>query len=121
MTGIADYQCANCGMDVAGALHYCPKCDVPRYAHNRRKVLSADIAHDGQTLADAERQLDALLRQAAIQNFGRVRIITGRGLISQEILRTLDAALWQERIREYRHEEHNPGALIIQMPNAPAH
>lgn len=112
---MADWQCSQCGMELPGGEQTCPKCDTARFAENRRQTLVADIAHDGQTLQDAERQLDQLLRQARLENYGRIRLITGRGLIHQEVDRWLDAALWQERISDYRAEANNPGAILISI------
>ena len=112
---MSDWQCGNCGMEIPAVEQSCPKCDTTRFSENRRQTLVADIAHDGQTLADAEHMLDRLLRQAALENYGRIRLITGRGLIHREVDRWLDAALWQDRISDYRAEDHNPGAILISM------
>ena len=93
----------------------CPKCDTHRYAHNRTKTLIVDIAHNRQSLAQSELQLDRAIEQAQQQEFGALKIIVGRGLIQQEIRRSLDTAQWQNRIRDFQSEPNNPGAYIIQM------
>lgn len=94
---------------------HCPKCDEHRYAKNRNKTFNVDIAHNMQTLIQAEQQLDNAIRQAREEKFGKLKIIVGRGIIRQEIRRSLDAALWQNRIRDYHPEEGNDGAYILRL------
>jgi DNA-nicking Smr family endonuclease len=94
---------------------HCPKCDEHRYAKNRNKTFSVDIAHNMQTVAQAEQQLDNAIRKARDEKFGRLKIIVGRGIIQTEIRRSLDAAQLQNRIRDYRVEENNEGAYLIRM------
>jgi hypothetical protein len=95
---------------------HCPKCDEHRYAQNRKKTLSIDIAHDMQTLIQAEQQFDAAIRQAREEQYGKLKLIVGRGRIRQEIRRSLDTAQWQNRIRSYKPEDNNDGAYILLLP-----
>jgi len=112
---VADDSCTNCGMLLNPENTNCPKCDEHRYAKNRKLTLSIDIAHARQTLAQAEQQLDQAIEQAMTEQFGNLKIIVGRGLIRDEIHRSLDAAQWQNRIRDYQPEKYNQGAYVIQM------
>ena len=94
---------------------HCAKCDQHRFAKNRGKTLRIDIAHNRQKLHQAEYQLDRAIDQANTEKFSTLKIIVGRGLIRDEIRRSLDNALWQKRIKDYRLEEHNAGAYILKM------
>ena len=107
--------CDNCGMALSPQDIHCPKCDEHRYAKNRKQSFSVDIAHDMQTVAQAEQQLDDALRKARKEKFGSLKIIVGRGIIRKEIRRTLDTAQWQNRIRDYQVEKHNEGAYLIRL------
>lgn len=109
-------SCNNCGMLLNPEQQNCPKCDEHRCAKNHKQTLSVDIAHGRQTLAQAEQQLDQAIENAIAEQFGNLKIIVGRGLIREEIRRSLDAAQWQNRIRDYQPEKNNQGAYIIQMP-----
>ena len=108
-------SCNNCGMLIQPEELHCPKCDHHRYTKNHKKTLSIDIAHGRQTLAQAEQQLDQAIEKAIAEQFGKLKLIVGRGLIRGEIRHSLDAAQWQDRIREYQPEKNNLGAYIIQM------
>lgn len=108
-------SCHNCGMSIQPEELHCPKCDEHRYAKNHKQTLSIDIAHGRRTLAQAEQQLDQAIENAIAEQFGYLKIIVGRGLIREEIHRSLDAAQWQGQIREYQPEKNNLGAYIIQM------
>ena len=108
-------SCNGCGMQLNSEDIICPKCDEHRFAKNHGQTLSIDIAHGRQTLAQAETQLDGAIDQAIQEQFGKLKIIVGRGLIREEIGRSLDAAKWQGRIRDYQPERNNQGAYIIQM------
>lgn len=108
-------ECDNCGMLLTPEDIHCPKCDEHRYAKNKKKTSSVDIAHNLQTVAQAEQQLDIAIREARDQQFGKLRVVVGRGIIRKEIQRSLDTAVWQQRIRDYQVEEHNEGAYILRL------
>ena len=112
---MATSTCHHCGMQLDSEQLHCPKCDTGRYAQNHTQTLVVDIAHNRQSLAQSEAQLDQAIKQARQEEFSALKIIVGRGLIRQEIRRSLDTALWQNRIRDFQSEPNNPGAYIIQM------
>lgn len=107
--------CDNCGMLLSPEDIHCPKCDTHRYAKNRKRMLSVDIAHNMQTLEQAEQQLDNAIREARKKQFGKLRVIVGRGIIRKEIRLSLDTAQWQQRIRSYQTEPYNEGAYILHL------
>lgn len=108
-------ECYNCGMILLPDDVHCPKCDEHRYAKNHKKTHSVDIAHNLQTVAQAEQQLDMAIRRAREQQFGKLRVVVGRGIIQKEIRRSLDAAQWQNRIRDYQVEPGNEGAYLLRL------
>ncbi|MBT5332235.1 MAG: hypothetical protein HOL48_10700 [Porticoccaceae bacterium] len=108
-------ECDNCGMRLTPEDTHCPKCDEHRYAKNAKKTFSVDIAHNLQTVSQAEQQLDIAIREARDQQFGKLRVVVGRGIIRREIRRSLDTAVWQHRIRDYQVEENNEGAYILRL------
>jgi len=78
-------DCHSCGMYIDESLSECPKCDAGVYAHNHAETITVDIAHNRQSVAQASTQFYDALESATLQQFGKLRIIVGSGLIKNDI------------------------------------
>ena len=109
---VPPWDCANCGMLCHG--DHCPKCDADRWHGNHGQTLHCDIAHYGQTLAEAETELQEAIHRAQREQYSHLRLITGRsGPIQQAAAIRLQTMRAQGRIRNYHLQ--NPGCYQIRL------
>lgn len=93
----------------------CPKCGSDLFAQSDGSCLTADIAHDGETVAEAMTKLDALLKEAMAGHYRYLRLIVGGGLIRDEVegyLRYLQA---EGRVLGFDGEGRNRGAWKVRV------
>ena len=107
------HSCQQCGMEYPEQYRNCPKCDYGRFEQNADQSFSVDIAHNMQTLLQAEQQFYDALAQAVRENYAQLRLVVGGGLINREAERWLQAELWKERITSFQHEQGNSGAYLV--------
>jgi hypothetical protein len=74
-------MCPNidCGIDLALDALACPKCDEPLPVGLRDDFLEVDVAHSGETWAEALDKLEAAIGFARAQRFKGLRVIHGTG------------------------------------------
>jgi len=116
-------QCLQCGMMLElppPDLHErhaapCPKCDSDVWAQSDGSILTADIAHDGETVAQAMAKLDRALQDAMAAYCRALRLITGGGAIREEALGQLAFLVREGRILSCREEGRNRGAVLVQL------
>lgn len=109
------HSCFLCGMQFPDTNRNCPKCDYGRYDQNHSKRLSADIAHNLQTVNQATQQFYDLLAQAKREKYGELRIVVGGGLINKEIGRLLEAEQWKNQFKSFDYDKGNNGAYLIKL------
>ena len=93
----------------------CPKCDYGAFDQNRAAILTEDIAHSRQTVAQASTQFYQLLDKAKRENYGKLRLIVGGGKIKQEIGDLLDSEIWRGNIKRYQLDNPNTGAYLVKL------
>ena len=95
-------------------LRVCPKCDEVIAEQTDNSTRTMDIAHHGETRAEAVAKLHREIAAAATNPARYLRLIVGTGLIRDEISAELEACLRLGKIRRYRPEDRNPGAFLIE-------
>jgi len=114
-------DCPNpdCGIPVDPTEHSCPKCDTSLLDVFSHRYLEIDVAHGGQTRADARLEIEEGLNTALLYRFKGLRVIHGhggtnknRGIIAR------DAAYFMQRIANemgygFRPDGSNQGAHLI--------
>src|SRR5690606_22911925 len=87
--------CLHCGMRVAAPRFdleqvpprlRCPKCDDELYAQHDGRLLTCDIAHSRETVAQALDKLERLLLEGWRGHYRGLRIVVGGGAIRDEVL-----------------------------------
>jgi DNA-directed RNA polymerase subunit RPC12/RpoP len=115
-------ECLNCGMHVAAATidleHLppqvrCPKCDGNLYLQTDGSCLTRDIAHNRETVNRAMDKLDQCLTEAWSGYAASVRLVVGGGLIREQILGQLLYYRDQGRVRDFREDSPNRGAIVV--------
>ena len=119
MRQVAIWECLDCGMLLSAADSHCLKCDDALAAQTGGQVVRRDIAHQGETVSEAEDKLAALLRQATLERWAGLEVIVGGGLIKDAIL---GKVAWLERrgeVRRYQIASHNPGMIYVTLRGNP--
>lgn len=106
-------ECLNCGMLMDDARGVCLKCDAVLADQTDGSIVTIDIAHHGERVADAARKLKSVLRSAKQDYTLAIRVIVGRGLIKDDVISQLHA--WQRsgKIRHFEFEGGNQGVLMV--------
>jgi hypothetical protein len=110
------HACLACGFPLDSGEDRCPKCDASQRAARAGECLHGDVAHRGQTIAQARQAAERLLSRAAIEGQGQVRLVVGGGAIRAELLRWLEELRRSGRIRRVLPEPRNPGAILVELP-----
>ena len=114
--------CLNCGMGLLVAPSQlddlpvsliCTKCDDNIYLQSKGTCLTRDIAHQKETVVKALQKLDEVILAGWDSYHREIRIIVGGGLIRQQVLGQLHYYQQQGKLRTYREESPNHGAIIV--------
>lgn len=93
----------------------CPKCDSELLAQDDGSTLTEDIAHQGETVAQALAKLERVL-DAALAGYCRdVRLVVGGGSIRDEVIGHLRFLEAEGLIRSFREEGRNRGAVVVRV------
>ncbi len=108
-------ECLVCGMAVSAAMLQCPKCDNALDEQHDGSTVTVDIAHNHETVREANQKLDRAL-DSARQSFARnIRVILGNGRIREDVLGRLEYMKRTGDIVRYTVEKGNRGAVVIQL------
>ena len=108
-------QCLNCGMHVGGHDTTCPKCDNDLTSQHNGSTVTIDIAHQGETVREAMRKLDAAIDRESQGYAQYLRVVVGTGLIREEVTGTLYARARSGRVADVEPEPGNRGAILIKL------
>jgi hypothetical protein len=117
-------ECLVCGMPVeAGRLQLddlpphkiCPKCDSDVYAQSDGTRLVRDIAHQGETLGRAMEKLDQALLEAWQGHYRSLLLVTGGGVIRNEVLGQLHYYRQLGYLLNYDEQQPNRGVLLVYL------
>ena len=108
-------ECLDCGMQMPAAVQRCLKCDAVLNLQTDGSVMHVDIAHHHETIRVALAALEGVLAQARSSYARGVRVVVGRGLIREEVLRQLSWLQHNGEILGFEHEGGNTGAIMITL------
>jgi len=121
-----DRECLHCGMytdavritleQIPPDVH-CPKCDASVYLQHDGSCLTRDIAHHHETVVRAMAKLDTMIIDGWRGYSRHLRIIVGGGLIREQVLGQLHYYQGQGLLVDYREENPNRGAIVVQLRN----
>jgi len=117
------HECQNCGMahaqppgDIVDRLPEpcCIKCDSPLWSLSDGSTLTADIAHQRETVRDAQVKFRRVLNQAwQTSHAAWLRLIVGGGRIHDAMLAELFYLRQQGTVLEF--EDENRGVIRVQI------
>jgi hypothetical protein len=110
---VARANCYQCGMSVVG--DRCPKCDSVIADQTDGSTEWVDIAHAGQTVTEALRELDRELKISRLGLTKFLGLIVGNGKIRLEVLARLGDLEFRREIQGVSTNESNPGQIIVQL------
>lgn len=105
--------CLDCGMQVLVSVERCPKCDGVISQQTDGSILRVDIAHNRETIPEALNKLSDVLDEAWAGHTRALRVIVGRGLIRDEVIRQLSWLKHTDKILEFDHDNGNTGSLLV--------
>ncbi|MCB1646054.1 MAG: Smr/MutS family protein [Pseudomonadales bacterium] len=108
-------DCLFCGMQVARDAVRCPKCDQRLADQTDGHMLTEDIAHQHETVAQAMRKFARLLAEADLSRAAAVRLIVGTGLIRERVLEELSTLQHRGEILAYDTEGRNQGSVVVTL------
>jgi len=91
----------------------CLKCDARLQEQTDGSVLHRDIAHQRETLAVALQKLAEVLEEGRKGHASTIRLIVGRGVIRDEVMRQLSWLALKGEILSVDHDDGNTGALLV--------
>lgn len=92
----------------------CAKCDSPLWSLSDGSTLTGDIAHQHETVAEAQRKFHRLLERAWAESYARsLRLIVGGGTIRDAVLAELHYLRQQGAVLEYKDE--NRGVIRVRI------
>ena len=97
------------------SMQRCPKCDNNLLEQHDGSTVTVDIAHNHETVAEANRKLTRLLDREGAGITQSLRVIVGNGKIREDILARLDFLQRSKEIVRYTIEPGNRGAVLIQL------
>ncbi|MHC5068273.1 MAG: Smr/MutS family protein [Planctomycetota bacterium] len=103
-------ECLVCGMFIEPGISHCPKCDAPLAIQHDGSTMSVDIAHHGQTVDQAERELAAAVSRARDGYCQYLRVVVGGGLIRDRACRYL-----RGHDLAWTYDGRNRGAVLVTM------
>jgi hypothetical protein len=108
-------DCLNCGMRLSASMGVCPKCDAIPDLQTDGSVLHHDIAHQHETVAIALQKMARVLEEGRMGYACAVRLVVGRGLIRDEVMRQLSWLAMRGEILEFDHDAGNTGAILVTL------
>ena len=117
-------QCLDCGMPAAvprmqlddiPPVLVCAKCDANLFLQHDGRCLTRDIAHSHETVERALAKLDALLVNGWQGHWLSLRLIVGGGRIREQVLGQLHHHQQRGRLRSYREDSPNRGAIVVTL------
>jgi predicted ATP-dependent serine protease len=112
-----NFECLECGMEVPKRLTNCPKCDANLQGQNSGLILQLDIAHNAETIPVALGKLERAVEEAQQCRAQALRLVVGRGLIRDEVLRQLSWLQHSGRLLTYDYDDGNTGAILVTLRN----
>lgn len=106
-------HCLQCGMEVSGPR--CLKCDSVIAEQTDGSTVWVDIAHSGQTVREAMRELGYELRINGEGVSRYLGLIVGNGKIRDEVLARLGDLKFRGDIQGFENTETNPGQILVQI------
>lgn len=110
-----DLECLECGMEVPKTLSNCPKCDANLHAQSSGRVVQLDIAHNAETIPMALGKLERAVQEAQQCRARALRLVVGRGLIRDEVLRQLSWLQHSGQLLSYDYDGANTGAILVTL------
>ena len=110
-----NFECLECGMEVPKTLNICPKCDANLQAQSNGQVLQLDIAHNAETIPIALGKLERAVQEAQQCRARAIRLVVGRGLIRDEVLRQLSWLQHSGELLTYDYDGGNTGAILVTL------
>jgi hypothetical protein len=112
-------ECWNCGFPVDLAkVTVCPKCGEDVRLEATGQVVDIDVAHDGETVPEALRKVEAALDRALVGDARGLKVIHGhgssgrRGAIGPAVKTWLRAEA-ERYAWKVVTDKYNPGATIV--------
>jgi hypothetical protein len=102
-------------MSVAAGERTCPKCDADLYAQSDGSVWQIDIAHHGETVAEALDKLAEIIANGQAGYVKSIRLIVGGGLINQEVMAALRSYQRNGEIAAFDYDRSNNGAVLVDI------
>ena len=115
VTSTHDRQCLSCGMEVDDDASTCPKCDAVLGKQTDGSVKTIDIAHHEETVAEATEKLGRAIDRHLKNRTATLRVIVGQGRIREGIQSFLETLRVRRKIRDFRFEKQNHGAILIRL------
>ena len=106
-------HCLFCGMEILGPK--CLKCDSVISEQTDGSTVWVDIAHNGQTVIDAMRELEYELRVNGEGLSRYLGLIVGNGKIREEVLARLGDLKFRGDIQGFKNTDANPGQIMVQI------
>ncbi len=113
--------CLDCGMEVGLNTANCPKCDAEIAKQTDGSIFRCDIAHNRETIPQALAKLSAVLDAARLEHVQGIRVIVGRGLIRDEVMRQLSWLKHSGEIMGFDHDNGNTGAFLVTIRGGNRH
>lgn len=108
-------DCLDCGMRLRVDMPVCPKCDAVTGLQTDGSVLHHDIAHQHETVPIALQKMAKVLEEGRMGHACAVRLVVGRGLIREEVMRQLGWLALRGEILDFDHDAGNSGALLVTL------
>lgn len=108
-------DCLDCGMRLCVDTPICPKCDALTALQTDGSILHRDIAHQHETVPMALQKMAKVLEEGRMGHASAVRLVVGRGLIREEVMRQLSWLALRGEILDFDHDAGNTGAILVTL------
>ena len=102
-------------MAVEPSLSHCPKCDNALNEQHDGSIVTVDIAHQGERVAEALVKMQKEIDLARAGTAMSIRLIVGAGLIREEVLLALRDLEFRGDIKGFDTEPFNKGAVLVRL------
>ncbi len=108
-------SCLNCGMLVHDGVRRCPKCDNPLDRQTDGSTVTIDIAHQGERVHEALRELETAIKETRRGMAKNLRVIIGSGAIRDAVIARVADYERRQVIISHQLEGNNAGAIIVRL------
>lgn len=100
-------------MEMPAGTVRCPKCDDLLAQQSTGEIVTRDIAHQRETVAQALAKFKQLLVEADTRRAAGLRLVVGSGLIRDAVMAELATLQYRGEICEFDQEGANRGAIRV--------